>query len=81
MEKCKYCGRRIKRGKVICPWCAAWLTERGAWQPKLQPEAEFDSISEWYPPLTVCVMCGKSGASLRTDGEAYCGRCWEVWTH
>lgn len=81
MARCKYCGRTIRKEKVLCPWCVAWLTERGAWQSMLPPESQWDSAKEWHPPETECCMCGKPGATERADGAFYCSECWQVWTH
>jgi len=81
MAKCKYCGRRIRKDKEMCPWCVAWLTQRGAWQQALPPETVWDSPSQMPYSEMECDMCGKPGATERSDGAYYCGACWQVWTH
>jgi len=81
MARCKYCGRTIRKDKEMCPWCVAWLTERGAWQQKLPPESAWDSATNWSPPEAECTMCGKEGATERSDGAFYCTECWYIWNH
>jgi len=81
MAKCKYCGRRIQKVQVLCPWCVAWLTERGAWQPEL-PDVPVDEVdsNKWGTNYR-CEMCNRGEARLRTDGGLYCDECWKIWAH
>lgn len=41
-----------------------------------------DKSRDAQPLKTVygdCVMCGKEGGKLRSNGDCFCGRCWMEW--
>jgi len=60
----------------MCPWCIAWLTERGAWQRELPIETTWDSATEWEPEKIPCCACGKADAIERPGMVFYCAECW-----
>jgi hypothetical protein len=76
---CKQCGKPCKKPFILCYECnerkkRAEEYRRYVEMSEDDKEAERE---EYYS--TMCVMCGKEGASERKDGKCYCGSCWTIW--
>jgi len=79
MNKCKSCGRGIKSHFERCFKCQQEYEERESYRRyrEMTPQGREDELEAYYN--TECDMCGKEGASARSDGRNYCGMCWQVW--
>lgn len=77
--RCKTCGKTIHKNYDQCLTCsqrAAEFESYLAWHNKSEEEKELER-ERYYD--TLCVMCGKEGASERSDGKDYCSTCWTIW--
>jgi len=79
MSKCLDCQKTINKPFVRCWSCNRSFREREerARYDAMTPQEREDELDLYYS--TECTMCGKEGADIRSDGKAYCSRCWTVW--
>lgn len=65
--------------KTLQEWIDEAPDERvRAWRADLVDRA-FNPSRQDEPTETECDMCGKPGASPRSDGSFMCSYCWMVW--
>lgn len=79
MAGCKRCGRATNGQYEYCYLCfrkKQEIDEYHRYRDMSEDEKE-DERELYYS--TMCVMCGKEGASERKDGKCYCGECWTIW--
>lgn len=79
MNKCALCGKQIKPQFHHCYDCHLKMKQVESYFAYLKqtPEERERELEDYYS--NECVMCGKEGASERTDGKNYCSHCWIVW--
>jgi hypothetical protein len=42
-------------------------------------EEDVNAYQTDFGDSSMCVMCGKEGATMRRDGKMYHTHCWQVW--